>query len=155
MGLFVNRKTNQLVKLLENEEVKSWRLLMDTFQAVFSRLEKSLLDEGLSVTRFQVLFHLYFEPDIKPAELSRRLLVTRGNMSMFLSRMERDSLIERKVPFGKKRAEMVLTTKGSRYFEKIFPRHIIRVKSLVKPLKRSTAEDLKRLLGRVKISKFD
>lgn len=138
----MKRKINHLVRLLDNEEVKSWRLLMDTFQAVFSRLEKSLLEEGLSVTRFQVLFHLYFEPDIMPAELSRRLLVTRGNMSMFLARMERDGLIERNIPYGKKRAEMVLTTKGSRYFERVFPRHIKRVKLLVKPLKKSTIAEL-------------
>jgi len=139
---------NALLKIIDRDEIKSWRLLMGAFQAVYSRLEKSLADEGMSVSRFQVLFHLYFEGRLKASALSRKLLVTRSNMSMFLRRMEADGLIKFDLPSGQKRPEVVLTNKGVRIFEDIFPRHGARVKMLVQPLGSQTSKELEALRRR-------
>ena len=126
---------------------------MGAFQSVYVRLEKGLADEGMSVSRFQVLFHLYFEGRHKASTLSRKLLVTRGNMSMFLKRMEADGLIRFDLPVGQKRPEVVLTGKGIRVFEDIFPRHGARVRSLVEPFAAQTRKELEATKRRAAVKK--
>lgn len=61
----------KLKHIIDQAEIKSWRLLMSAFQSVYSQLEKGLANEGISVSRFQVLFYLYFEQRMKASELSR------------------------------------------------------------------------------------
>jgi len=139
----------KLKQIIDRADIKSWRLLMSAFQSVYSQLEKGLANEGVSVSRFQVLFYLYFEPRMKASELSRKLLVTRSNMSMFLRRMEADGLILFDLPSGQKRPEVLLTPKGIRFFESIFPAHATRVGSLVKPFGSQTIRDLEELQHRV------
>lgn len=139
----------KLKHIIDQAEIKSWRLLMSAFQSVYSQLEKGLANEGISVSRFQVLFYLYFEQRMKASELSRKLLVTRSNMSMFLRRMETDGLILFDIPSGQKRPEVMLTPKGIRFFEGIFPAHATRVESLVKPFSSQTIKDLEELQRRV------
>lgn len=139
----------KLKHIIDRADIKSWRLLMSAFQSVYSQLEKGLASEGVSVSRFQVLFYLYFEPRMKASELSRKLLVTRSNMSMFLRRMETDGLILFDLPSGQKRPEVLLTPKGIKFFESIFPTHATRVGSLVKPFGSQTIRDLEELQHRV------
>lgn len=86
--------------------------------------------EGCSVSRFQILFYLYFEGDLPAVEIARKLVVTRGNISMFLRRMESDGLIQKKVPKGQKRPRFSLAPKGRAFFEDILPAHIQRVRNL-------------------------
>ncbi len=139
----------KLANLLNHQEVRSWRTLMAAFQAVYSNLEKELGNEGLSVSRFQILFYLYFEGNHKATALSKKLLVTRANISMFLRRMEADGLIKYSFPSGQKRPEVLLTAKGVRFFEDLFPRHIGRVQNLVKPLSQQTLSELESLERRI------
>lgn len=141
----------KLVKLIESNEIKSWRILMSTFQGVYVNLEKGLAEKEVSVPRFQVLFCLYFEGRASASALSRKLLVTRSNMSMFLRRMESDGLICFDIPKGQKRPEIKLTTKGSKFFEEIFPEHAARIKKVVHSFAPQTLMDLEKVKQRVSI----
>ena len=141
----------KLVKLIESNEIKSWRLLMSTFQCVYGQLEKGLAEKDVSVSRFQVLFYLYFEGRTSASALSRKLLVTRSNMSMFLKRMESDGLISYDIPTGQKRPEIELTTKGGKFFEELFPEHADRVKKMVHSFAPQTIKDLEKIRRRVSI----
>ncbi|MFZ3230007.1 MAG: MarR family transcriptional regulator [Pseudobdellovibrio sp.] len=141
----------KLVKLIESDEIKSWRLLMSTFQCVYGQLEKGLAEKDVSVPRFQVLFYLYFEGRTSASALSRKLLVTRSNMSMFLKRMESDGLINFDFPTGQKRPEIELTARGSKFFEELFPEHAARVTQMVHPFAPQTIKDLEKIRRRVSI----
>lgn len=121
---------------------------METFQSVFVYLEKGLTDDGTTMARFQVLINLYFDGAMNAADLSRRLLVTRGNMSMFLRRMESDGLIKYQIPAGQKRPEIHLSAKGLKVFEKLFPRHIRRLQEMLRPFHGRTELDLRALKKR-------
>lgn len=133
--------------LLEYPEVKSWRALMMAFKTIFSELEKGLMAEGCSVSRFQILFYLYFEDALPAVEIARKLVVTRGNISTFLRRMESDELILKRVPKGQKRPLYSLTAKGTAFFEEIFPPHIRRVRSIAPILNQATIDRLIRRGG--------
>lgn len=143
----------KLEKIIERDEIKSWRLLMSAFKSVYSQLEKALSDEGVSVSRFQVLFCLYFEGSMKASALSRKLLVTRANMSMFLRRMQVDGLIKFQLPKGQKQPVVLLTPKGNKFFESIFPAHAQRVQSLVRPFGSQTIKDLEHIKQRILLKK--
>lgn len=137
-----NSRSKKMRPLLEYPEVKSWRALMTAFKTIFSELEKGLMAEGCSVSRFQILFYLYFEDAMAAVEIARKLVVTRGNISMFLRRMETDGLIQKRVPKGQKRPLYSLTAKGTSFFEDIFPPHIRRVRSLAPVLDQTTIDRL-------------
>lgn len=122
---------------------------MNSFQSVFFYLEKGLTDDGTTMSRFQVLFRLYFDGEMNAADLSRQLLVTRGNMSMFLRRMESDKLIKFRIPMGKKRPVVHLSSRGIKLFEIVFPRHIKRLQNVLRPFTNQTKMDLESLKGRV------
>ncbi|PIU01055.1 MAG: hypothetical protein COT74_00695 [Bdellovibrionales bacterium CG10_big_fil_rev_8_21_14_0_10_45_34] len=137
---------SSFVQLMTAPQVKSWRALLGAFQYVFSNLEKGLTSEGYSMSRFQILLTLYFDGPHSAINISRKLLVTRGNVSTFLKRLLADGLVEAsdRSKSGK-RPLFCLTDKGIEIFESVFPRHIDRVKSLMPKLDASVIETLSQI----------
>lgn len=119
---------------------------MTAFQSIFVELEKGLKKDGFHVSRFQILFFLYFGGPLSAADLARHLLVTRGNISMFLKRLERDRQI-RVCPSSPSMRRPVyrLTKRAETIFETIFPKHIARVQKLAPALPPSMTKALLRL----------
>ena len=67
-------------------------------------------------------------------EIAEKSSASRPNITTFLKRMKIDKLvIEQKLKEGK-RPKYKLTKKGEKMFEKIFPEHIKKVSSIVKPM---------------------
>lgn len=128
----------KMKQLLDVPEVRSWRALMGAFNTIFSELEKGLVSDDCSISRFQILFHLYFDGSLAAVEIARLLLVTRGNISTFLRRMEGDGLVKKRAPVGQRRPLYSLTAGGRRFFEEIFPPHIRRVRGLAPILDQKT-----------------
>jgi len=125
----------RLKKLLSDPQVRSWRLLFHAFQGIYHQLESELNEVGSSVPRFQMSFVLYFEGAKSAAELSRRLFVTRGNMSTFIKRLLKDEVI-RVCPYSPspKRPFYILTEVAFKNFENLFPRHVKKVKTEPPPI---------------------
>lgn len=143
-------KENHLRRLFLEPEVKSWRQLMVAFQTIFTQLEKGMTSDGFSISRFQVLLMLYFEGPLSAVDISRRLLVTRGNMSMFLKRLMSDDLVcISSQSKSKTRPLYSLTSLGNERFEDLFPRHIKRVKKLMPRLPAETLKVLKDITSAV------
>lgn len=149
----MKNKTKHMDQLLDLPEVRSWLTLMSAFKRVLSYLESGLAQEGCSLSRFQILFWLFFEGDLSATKMAQKLLVTRGNMSMFLKRIEGDQLIVRKFEVGSKRAKYRITSKGRSYFVKIFPRHIKRVCSIVPKLDQKSLKILSKISDHSALSK--
>jgi len=122
---------------------------MTALQTIYGALENSLLkEESCSVSRFQILFFLYFNGPLSAAEIARQLFVTRGNISMFLKRVREDGLVTvSKLTRSEKRPLFCLTPKGTRFFEEVFPRHVRRVKLLAPQLDAKTIKKLNGLPG--------
>lgn len=137
-------KRKKMEALLDFPEVRSWRALMGAFNAIFSELEKGLMAEGCSVSRFQILFYLYFEGDMPAVQIANKMLVTRGNISMFLRRMEKDRLIRKKMVADQKRPLYSLAAQGRTFFEAIFPPHIERVRRRAPKLEAATIRRLRK-----------
>ena len=63
--------------------------------------------------------------------------------------MELDGLIDFSIPKGQKRPEILLTAKGGKFFEEIFPAHAKRVAAMVHPFSSQTIKDLQEIGQRV------
>ncbi len=135
--------------LLEMPHVKNWRLLMGAFDRVRREIEIELSANGLSISRFQVLFLLYTEDFMAPVEIAKRMLVTRANISTFLKRMKTDGLII-ECPNSKssKRPCFRLTQQGIKDFESVFPKHVDVLKKFVPAFSQKTNLELLAIVER-------
>jgi len=125
----VKRSKLKLESYLLIPEVTAWRDLMDAYKAAYNYLDSELLKEGYNCSRFQIFFLLYFEGPKTAIQLANSMHVTRGNMSMFLKRLLSEGLIfDFRNEGGPKGVHYDLSHKGRRDFEKIFPKHVERIK---------------------------
>ena len=140
-------KRDNLLKILLNPEVESWMAILFAYRKTLERLEQALLANGCSASRFQILFFLYFDGTLSPVQISRKMSVTRGNISTFLKRMEADRLLKRRIPEGQKRPVYSLTKHGKEFFEGILPNHVKRVRQLVPALSKESVQLLKQVIA--------
>jgi DNA-binding MarR family transcriptional regulator len=91
-------------------------------------------------------------PDgLKMGELSRRMMVTGGNVTGITTALVAEGLIERREILGDRRAQLVrLTAAGKRAFDAMAVEHERWVKEMVGGLTAADRERLRALLGKLK-----
>ncbi|MCO4755914.1 MAG: MarR family transcriptional regulator [Bacteriovoracaceae bacterium] len=141
-----SKNYKKMVKTLADPRIQVWRTVMEVFQSVFDQLETQLNEQGVHMSRFQILFFLYFEGPMSASELARCLLVTRGNISTFIRRLDDDGQIEI-CPSSPSdaRPRYCLTKEAIELFEELFVKHTKLVKKLVPGLGESLKEKLEKL----------
>jgi DNA-binding MarR family transcriptional regulator len=83
-------------------------------------------------------------------ELTRELLVTAGNVTGLVDRLEARGLVERRpVPEDRRAMRVALTGRGRRVARRAIPRHRRDVESLLSPLPPRDLARLRGLLGRL------
>lgn len=124
-----------LRKIFTEAEVTSWRAMVMTYRMIFSILESRLSKHNCTVSRLQVLLALYFEGPMVPVRLANRLMVTRGNISTLLRRMQDEGQIQPTSEKGSEsRPAYTLTAAGRKLFQEIYPEHAANIKELMPPL---------------------
>lgn len=112
------------------------------------------LREAFEITlpRFDLLAQLDRAPNgLTMGELSRRLMVTNGNVTGLIDRLVGEGLVERKPSPSDRRAQMVrLTEAGKTAFDGMTPAHRDLVADYFGGLKRAELRDLYDLLGKLK-----
>jgi MarR family 2-MHQ and catechol resistance regulon transcriptional repressor len=92
-----------------------WLVMNDITRGV----EAELKPFGLTHAQFQVLLHVISAPDLSQRELSERLNVTTGNVSMLVSKLEVAGLVDR-VPAGAA-VRLRVTEAGRQTFDSLGP----------------------------------
>lgn len=107
--------------------------------------------EVATLPQFDVLAQLAREPEGLPfVVLSRRLLVTAGNLTGIVDRLERDGLVRREGDPSDRRVFRVrLTSRGRARVQTLIPRHDRRLRELLSGLSPRQQETLRDLLGRL------
>ena len=117
--------------MAENPKVKSWQKLFYTQQKVFTYLSGCMVKNDCTIPRFRILYNLYFNGAHTPIQLTKKLNVSRANITTFLSRLKSDKLVQTSDGTGtEKRPAYVLSKKGEKYFEEILPQHIERIEQI-------------------------
>ncbi len=128
----------------EQRAVLAWMRLARVFQKMNRAAAAEFATHGLSTAQFDVIAHLGHREGITQQELADRLLVTKGNVSQLLGKMEQRGLIAR---CHEGRANtLFLTPEGQRLFSTVVPAHEARIAARFGALRPDERSQLLRLL---------
>ena len=148
MGLEVNnieRRTRRAPRTSgPPPAVLAWLRLARVFAKVDRASAQHLRHWGLSVAQFDVLAQVGAAEGLSQQELAAKLLVTKGNVTQLLDRMQRDGLIVR-CQEGRTNC-LFLTEKGHRLFDAVLPAQEALIAAQLAPLSGQEQRQLLTLL---------
>ncbi|HKY32895.1 MAG TPA: MarR family transcriptional regulator [Candidatus Polarisedimenticolia bacterium] len=127
-----------------------WLRLMKAHNLLLREARRGL-PAGMTLPQFDVMAQLAREPlGLTSVQLSRRLLVSAGNLTGIVDRLEREGLARRAAHASDRRATLVrLTPAGRRRIGRILPRHVRGIEDLLAEVPRADLQALRELLGRL------
>jgi DNA-binding MarR family transcriptional regulator len=127
-----------------------WVRLLKAHALVMRALRRHV-PENLTLPQFDVLMQLYRHTGgMTSRELTRELLVTAGNVTGLVDRLQALGLVERHPVLEDRRAvRIVLTPRGRRVARQAIPRHRRELESLLSRVPARDLARLRRLLGRL------
>ena len=134
------------------ESVAVWVRLLECQNRALAELRRTLPEE-CSLSRFDLLAILDRHDGLTPAALSRRMLVTAGNLTGLVTRAERDGLVVRKVDESDRRCVHIhLTPAGKQFIARLIPEHTRLLADLLSDFAPSERRVLRDMLGRLRTS---
>lgn len=143
---------------LSKQRLRLWlRLLTSTTlieQDIRNRLRE---DFKTTLPQFDLMAVLYREPEgVTMSELSRRLLVSNGNITGLADRLEKNQMVKRWSPSNDRRTSIIgLTDKGKKAFSEMAEVHETWVDRLLTTVDEDEIATMMALLGKVKGSADD
>jgi len=134
-------------------ELRIWLRLLTCCNLLESRVRQNLQREfATTLPRFDVLAQLYRESPLSMSELSRRTMVSNGNITGLVARLEQEALVARK-PARDRRVQMVeLTGEGRKQFEDQARKHRAWIGAMMDGLSPDDMRTLQALLAKLKTS---
>jgi MarR family 2-MHQ and catechol resistance regulon transcriptional repressor len=112
--------------------------------------EENIRSFGLTEPQFGVLECLGHLGPLMLGELSRKRLVSGGNITCVIDNLEKEGLVERQhVKADRRSIVAALTPKGKKLFDDVFQRHANRIAEIASVLNESEQEELSRLLKKL------
>lgn len=121
----------------EKLRLRLWLQMLKATRHIESELrEKLRLEHSTTLPRFDVMAALERRQEgLKMSELSRRLMVSNGNVTGIVDRLVEDGLVIRVEVEGDRRATRVrLTSDGRRTFEAMAMKHAQWIQQFIDPL---------------------
>lgn len=141
----------------EQASLRTWLRLLACTNLVEREVRGRLRDKfDTTLPRFDVLAQLDAvsrepEPHLTMSELSRRLMVTNGNLTSLIERLVHEGLVKRDPAPGDKRTQIVkLTAQGKRSFDAMTPEHQRWINDLFAGLSAPERRHLYELLGKLR-----
>jgi DNA-binding MarR family transcriptional regulator len=133
-------------------DVSLWVRLLEAHNLMLGEIRRRLSDAA-TMPRFDLLANLEREDGQTLAALSRRMLVTAGNLTGLVDRAERDGVVERRPdPRDRRLSRVFLTPKGRALITGVLPLHATHVGELLAGLDAAERRELRRLLGKLRDS---
>ena len=135
------------------EELRLWLRLLTCTQLIERDLRSHLREQfETTLPRFDLMAQLERAPQgLRMSELSRRMMVTGGNVTGITDQLEAEGLVERVSVEGDRRAFLVqLTPKGRKQFNAMAEAHENWIVEAFAGLTSDDIRSLHRLLGKVK-----
>jgi DNA-binding MarR family transcriptional regulator len=136
-----------------HQTLRLWLRLLTCTQLIEKQVRSQLREQwGTTLPRFDLMAQLERNPDgLKMNELSRRMMVTGGNVTGITDQLVTEGLVERMDVEGDRRAYRVrLTTSGRKLFIEMARQHEAWIVASFEGLSTREVESLHRLLGKVK-----
>ncbi|MGO8996858.1 MAG: MarR family winged helix-turn-helix transcriptional regulator [Polyangiaceae bacterium] len=147
-----NGQGGGVARATRRDDVSLWVRLLESHNMMLGEIRRRLSD-ATTMARFDLLANLEREDGQTLAALSRRMLVTAGNLTGLVDRAERDRVVQRRAdPSDRRVSRVFLTPKGRQLITQILPRHADHVGELLAALDASERRELRRLLGKLRDS---
>jgi len=135
------------------DELRLWLRLLTCTQLIEKQVRNELREQfGTTLPRFDLMAQLERAPEgLKMNELSRRMMVTGGNVTGITDQLVTEGLVERVDVAGDRRAWRVrLTARGRKLFNDMADRHEAWICDAFAALNPKEIAQLHKLLGKVK-----
>ena len=132
---------------LRQPAVLAWLRLARVFQKIDTRSERFFRSHELNTAQFDVLAQVGAARGMTQQELADALLVTKGNISQLLSKLEQVGLITRRQE-GRTNC-LSLTERGEALFQVVVPQQEALIADLLEPLSADEQRELLRLLRKL------
>ncbi|HEY1015303.1 MAG TPA: MarR family transcriptional regulator [Herpetosiphonaceae bacterium] len=132
---------------LRQPAVVAWLRLARVYQKISTLSERFFRSQGLSAAQFDVLARIGAVPGMSQQELAATLLVTKGNISQLLAKMEQEGLVLRRQE-GRTNC-LSLTERGQALFDLVVPQQealIAEALAALGPAEQAALTDLLRTL---------
>jgi DNA-binding MarR family transcriptional regulator len=137
---------------MSKRRLRLWLRLLSVTRITEAELREFLrVDHGSTLPRFDVMAALRRADDaLTMSELSRRLLVSNGNTTTVVDRLELDGLVTRTPSAIDRRVvHVALTEPGRRHFDELAAQHEARLDSLFGRVSAAEVDVLEDLLQRL------
>ena len=107
-------------------ETRLWLRMLSTTKLITAEIRRRLRSEfGATLPQFDLMAQLYREKEgLRLGELSKRTMVTNGNVTSLVERLEADGLVKRVTPDGDRRVTVAqLTPRGIKLFTAMAAAH--------------------------------
>ena len=129
------------------EAVRAYVKLMRAARAVTACLEQALAAEGLTGTQLRVLEAILHKGPLTHRELGRKLLISGGNMTEVVDKLEARGLVRRaRDATDRRQVRVELTARGRALITKVFPRHAANIAQAMRGLDKNQLRRLGSLL---------
>ncbi len=132
---------------LRRPGVLAWIRLARVFQKISTRSERFFRLHGLNTAYFDILAKVGAAEGITQQELAAALLVTKGNISQLLTKLEEAGLVRRRQE-GRSNC-LSLTERGQTLFQALVPQEECLIADLLAPLSNDEQHELLRLLRKL------
>jgi len=132
---------------LRQPAVLAWLRLARVFQKIDMRSERFFRTHELNTAQFDVLAQVGAARGMTQQELADALLVTKGNISQLLNKLEQTGMITRQQT-GRTNC-LFLTEQGQALFEVVVPQQEALIADLLAPLSADEQRELLRLLRKL------
>ena len=136
-------------------ELRLWLRMLTCTTLIEGEIRRRLREQfDVTLPRFDLLAQLDRAPDgMTLGELSRRMMVTNGNITGLVDRLEEQGLVKRRTSPHDRRSQFVsMTAAGRRTFRSIARTHGDWIAEMFTGLSDSELEPLMRLLAKAKVS---
>ena len=127
------------------------RELARAYQAFAAYDAQGYKDSGLTVSQADVIFTLGNTDGMTFKEIGEKTLITKGTLTGVIDRLESKDLVKRVAfPDDRRCTTVTLTAKGTRLFEKEFPRQIAYLKDRFDQLTKADSRAAQQALRKIR-----
>jgi len=133
--------------------LRLWLRMLSCTTRIEDTIRQRLREQfGITLPRFDLMAQLEREPaGLAMGEVSRRMMVTGGNVTTIVDQLEREQLVQRlPVPGDRRSYRLSLTEAGHNTFSTMAQAHQAWVRELLSPLSSKEQSQLATLLGTLK-----
>ncbi len=133
--------------------LRLWLRMLSCTTRIEDTIRQRLREQfGITLPRFDLMAQLEREPaGLAMGEVSRRMMVTGGNVTTIVDQLEREQLVQRlTVPGDRRSYRLTLTEAGHNTFATMAQAHQAWVRELLSPLSAKEQSQLAALLGTLK-----